>query len=82
MTALPNVQAGRTITIPRPHVPHGPQHLSADEADARYLREAARKLAEHYKPFGSNLRATVVQLLNDAADALAPAAGSGQDGER
>src|SRR5690606_1985224 len=63
---------GATITIPRPHVPHGPAHLTADEADTAYLRKAARDLAEHYKPFGSNLRATIVKLVNDAADAIDP----------
>lgn len=70
--------ADMTITIPRPHVPHGPAQLTADEADAAYLRKAARNLAEHYKPFGSNLRATVVKLLDDAADAITPR----EDGER
>lgn len=59
------------VTIPRPHVPHGPQGTPEDVADANYLREAAQKLETHYKPFGSNLRATVVQLLRDAADAVA-----------
>lgn len=61
-----------TITIPRPHVPHGPAHLSRDAADADYLRKAARDLEGHYKPFGSNLRATVVALIRDAADAITP----------
>lgn len=58
------------ITIPRPHVPYGPEGIPAEQADADYLREAARKLEEHYKPFGSNLRATVVKLVRDAADAV------------
>lgn len=58
------------ITVPRPHVPHGPQGVPADVADADYLRTAGRALAEHYQPFGSNLRATVVQLILDAADAI------------
>lgn len=61
-----------TITIPRPHVPHGPAHLSRDAADADYLRKAARDLEGHYKPFGSNLRATIVALIRDAADAITP----------
>lgn len=60
-----------TITIPRPHVPHGPAHLSRDAADADYLWKAARDLERHYKPFGSDLRATVVALIRDAADAIA-----------
>lgn len=64
-------QTGEVITVLRPRVPHGPAHLTEDEADADYLRKAARDLAGHYKPFGSNLRATVVRLLEDAADAIA-----------
>lgn len=67
----PEEAAEGTVTIPRPHVPHGPQDISEDQADADYLREAARKLETHYKPFGSNLRSTVVQLLRDTADAVA-----------
>lgn len=58
------------ISVPRPHVPFGPQQLTEDQADADYLREAARKLEEHYKPFGSNLRATIVKLIRDAAEAI------------
>lgn len=58
------------ITIPRPHVPHGPKHLSADVSDVDYLREAAAHLEDFYKPFGSNLRATIVRLVRDAADAI------------
>lgn len=58
------------ISIPRPHVPSGPKHMTDDESDIYYLRDAARKLEEHYKPFGSNLRATVVKLLRDTADAI------------
>lgn len=59
------------VEVPRPHVPHGSQGFPEDVADANYLREAAQKLEDHYKPFGSNLRATVVQLLRDTADAVA-----------
>lgn len=58
------------ISIPRPHVPHGPKSLTEDEADANYLREAAWRLEYHYKPFGSNLRATIVKLIRDAAEAI------------
>lgn len=61
-----------TITIPRPHVPHGPATVARDIADADYLRRAARDLEEFYKPFGSNLRATIVALIRDAADAITP----------
>lgn len=58
------------ITIPRPHVPFGPKHMPEDEADVGYLRRAADDLEGFYKPFGSNLRATVVKLVRDAADAI------------
>lgn len=60
----------RRISVPRPHVPYGPQGYSEDQADVYYLREAARKLQSHYKPFGSNLRATIVKLILDSADAI------------
>ncbi|WAL67113.1 hypothetical protein ORV05_04815 [Amycolatopsis cynarae] len=67
---------GKTITVPRPHVPYGPAGMDTDTADADFLRDAADRLADFYRPFGSNLRATVVQLLRDAADAIeAPTGG-------
>lgn len=59
-----------SITVPRPHVPFGPADISPDTADAAYLRQAARDLEKHYKPFGPNLRATIVKLVHDAADAI------------
>ena len=58
------------ITVPRPRVPFGPDGVDPDIATADYLLEAADKLETHYRPFGSNLRATVVQLLRDAAGTL------------
>lgn len=60
-----------TITVPRPHVSFGPEGLDPAVADAAYLHRAARDLEKHYKPFGSHLRATVVKLIHDAADAIA-----------
>jgi hypothetical protein len=57
------------ITIPRPHVPFGPTHVTTNQADADYLRHAARNIV-HARCLGSNLTATVVRLLNDAADAI------------
>jgi hypothetical protein len=62
------------ITIPRPRVPFGPEHLAEHEADAHYLREAARHIEGGYKVGGRNLTATVIQLLRDCADALHPTA--------
>lgn len=59
-----------TIVIPRPHVPFGPVNKSPNEADVDYLLSAADDLEEFYKPFGSNLRATVVKLLRDSAEAI------------
>lgn len=58
------------ITIPRPHVPFGPQHLTNNASDAQYLHTAATELEQFYQPFGSNLRATVVKLIQDAAQAI------------
>lgn len=61
-----------TITIPRPHVPHGPKGVDPDVADADYLRHAAKRLEGTTKIAGRNLTATIVQLLNDVADVLDP----------
>lgn len=60
----------REITIPRPHIPHGPQDIHPNQADAHHLRKAAENLRDHYRPFGSNLRATIVSILQSAADAI------------
>lgn len=69
--ARPYAQASApTITIPAPHVPYGPEGVPEGEADALYLREAARRINEQ-RLFGPNLTATVVKLLADAADARA-----------
>jgi hypothetical protein len=57
------------ITIPRPHVPYGPEGVDVDKADAQYLREAASKIAGGWR-MGSNLTATVTKLLRDAATAI------------
>ena len=57
------------ISVPRPHVPFGPEGIPADKADADYLRSAARNI-EHSRCMGHNLTATVMQLLHDAADAI------------
>lgn len=58
-----------TITIPRPHVPHGPEGVPANQADADYLRSAARNF-RYRKVCGSNLTDTVCRLLEDAAAAI------------
>ena len=57
----------------RAHVPYGPKHLSADEADADYLRAAVRNI-EFSRCMGSNLTATVAAILNDLADQIDPRA--------
>lgn len=62
-----------TITIPRPHVPFGPEGKTAEEADAEYLRHAVKNidyLERGERLWGSNLTATVRKLLLDAADAV------------
>lgn len=62
-----------TITIPRPHVPFGPDHIPEREADADYLRSAVRNikhLERGERIWGSNLTATIIKLLLDSAAAL------------
>ena len=65
------------------HVPYGPQHVTADEADADYLRSAARNIAWS-RCLGSNLTNTVTALLNGLAEQLEvrhlTAAGGESDG--
>lgn len=72
-----------TITIPRPHVPYGPDHVTEDQADADYLRSAVRNidhLSRGERIWGSNVTATVRKVLLDAADTLAaPPATPGRD---
>lgn len=63
----------KTITIPAPHVPYGPVGVPENEADARYLRDAIKNLkhlSHGERMWGSNLTATIIKLLGDAADAL------------
>lgn len=66
-----------TITVPRPHVTHGPEGVAASLADADYLRAAVRNIKHQNRGeslWGSGVTAMVSKLLNDAADALlAPA---------
>ena len=49
------------------HVSYGPAGVPEWRSDVDYLREGARGMEEFYKPFGSNLRATVVELLREVA---------------
>ncbi|GAA1812620.1 hypothetical protein [Nesterenkonia flava] len=65
-------QGEKHISIPRPRVLHGPDYLTPDQATFMYLHEAADKLEQFHKPFGSNLNAVVVKLLRDAANATDP----------
>ncbi|NWN86997.1 MAG: hypothetical protein HLX51_00420 [Micrococcaceae bacterium] len=80
-TATITFDADDHIVIPRPHIPHGPKQLTADASDVQYLREAAQKIQDFYKPFGSNLRATIVKLIDDAADAIEAASKDRHDAE-
>lgn len=62
-----------TITIPTPHVPHGPEGIPRNVADADYMRAAVRNIKHQSRGerlWGSNLTATIVKLLEDVADAL------------
>lgn len=74
----------KTITIPAPHVPHGPVGVPENVADADYLRAAVRNIEYQTRGerlWGSNLTATIIKLLNDAANALdgVPTTFSGED---
>lgn len=60
-----------TVTVPRPHVPHGPAGISADLADADYLRTAAERIGQQ-RWFGSNLSATLAGHLHAVADVIYP----------
>lgn len=60
----------RFITIPAPHVVHGPQGVPPHEADAHYMRHAASNLEGKYEVGGSGVRGAVVDLLRDVATAL------------
>ncbi|AXC37964.1 hypothetical protein SEA_JACKO_106 [Microbacterium phage Jacko] len=68
--AEPQGEPSDAISIPRPHVPFGPEGVPEHEADADYLDHAAASLEGHYEVGGSNVRATVVKMLRDAAAAL------------
>jgi len=71
VTQLPTAKhEDQTISVPRPHVPHGPRDVPAHVADARYLREAAHHIRDGYAVGGYNLTSTVIRLLLDAAEAL------------
>ncbi len=63
-----DVTAKRTITLPRPVVPHGPVGLAENEATANYLWEAARRIGDA-RMFGSRLTETVSDLLAAASHA-------------
>lgn len=63
--------APATITVPKPRVPYGPEHLTEDEGTADYFREAARRISDQ-RWFGSNLSATLASYLRDTADRLSP----------
>lgn len=58
------------VTIPRPHVPFGPQGVPEMLADADYLDSAARNIAGGYTVGGYNVTHTVIGLLHSTATAL------------
>lgn len=77
----PQGEPSDAISIPRPHVPFGPEGVPEHEADADYLDHAAASLEGHYEVGGSNVRATVVKMLRDAASALRAASSVTEQGE-
>jgi hypothetical protein len=58
------------ITIPRPHVPFGPEGVPERIADADYIQDAAWKIEKGYPVGGSNVTRTVVNLLHSVAESL------------
>lgn len=70
-----------TITIPRPHVPTGPEGVPPSVADAEYLRAVIRKIDGKYAVVGgSGVTAMVRKLLVDVVDVLdAPPTTPGRD---
>jgi hypothetical protein len=67
--ALRVALGAQRIEVRRPHVVYGPKGIPWNQSDADYLREAARNI-EYAKCLGSNLTATVMALLLDAARAI------------
>ena len=69
----------RHLTIPRPHVPHGPEDVTPEAADAEYMRWAVRDIRHAQDNgrslWGSPLTGTICKLLGDVAEALDSAAG-------
>lgn len=66
-----------TITIPTPHVPHGPEGVEPRLATAGYLEAVLRKVQaldiegrRRIHVGGSNVTATIEKLLSDVAAAL------------
>lgn len=58
------------VRVPRPHVPHGPARTPELLADADYLEQAARNLADGFPVGGYGVTTTVIALLQDTAAAL------------
>lgn len=67
--AIREALGSQTITVRRPHVNFGPKGVPMNQADADYLRDAARNI-HHARCLGSNLTSTVMALLLDAARAI------------
>lgn len=58
------------LTVPRPHVAFGTNTIPADLADATYLRCPAHDLQTGRGIADEHLRAALVKLVVDTADAL------------
>lgn len=63
------VSADGFVSIPRPAIHTGPQHLSVDEATVEYLLEAATRVVNN-RYWGSGVSALVARTLTDAAVAI------------
>lgn len=58
-----------TITIPKPAIHTGPEHLTVDEATVDYLRAAAERVRTK-RIWGSGVSALVSTVLDDVAAAV------------
>lgn len=58
-----------TVTIPKPRILTGPDHLTVDEATTTYLRDAARRVRKNGY-WGSGVTALVADTLDSVASAV------------
>jgi hypothetical protein len=67
--STPPVLTVDRITIPKPQIHTGPQHLTVDQATVSYLRDAAARVRRQ-RYWGSGVTALVSTVLDDVANAI------------